>query len=77
MKLAILEAGGEGGEGGELTVLPQVASKCIRCNMCTLASIDPVKFKAGCVFLKPGEWGDIEDVADIEDALSQGGKARL
>lgn len=41
-----------------------VTSKCIRCNLCTLASIDPVKFKAGCPFLKPGEAQDLEDLSD-------------
>lgn len=42
-----------------------VISKCIRCNMCTLASMDPVKFKSGCPFLKPGEGADIEDVSGV------------
>lgn len=39
------------------------SSRCIRCNMCTLASIDPERFKAGCVFLKPTDGADIEDLA--------------
>lgn len=42
-----------------------VESKCIRCNYCTLASIDPVKFKAGCHLLEPGEGQDIEDLARL------------
>jgi len=37
-------------------------SKCIRCNLCTLTSIDPVRFKAGCPFLRPGEGEDLEDL---------------
>lgn len=40
----------------------EIQSKCIRCNYCTLASIDPVRYKAGCVFLKPNEGRDIEDM---------------
>lgn len=43
-----------------------VRSKCIRCNLCTLASIDPKKFKAGCVFAR-GE--DRDDAYDIEDVV--------
>jgi len=42
-----------------------VQSKCIRCNYCTLASIDPVKFKAGCHLLEPHEGKDIEDIASL------------
>lgn len=42
------------------------ASLCTRCNQCTLASIDPVRFKAGCPLLKPGEGRRFGDVADIE-----------
>lgn len=46
-----------------------VSSRCIRCNMCTLASIDPHRFKAGCIFLKPTDGTDIEDVGDISARL--------
>lgn len=42
-----------------------VNSKCIRCNLCVLASMDPVRFKAGCPWLKPGEGRDIEDIEAV------------
>jgi len=38
------------------------SSRCVRCNMCTLAAIDPERFKAGCIFLKPTDGRDIEDL---------------
>jgi 2,4-dienoyl-CoA reductase-like NADH-dependent reductase (Old Yellow Enzyme family) len=42
-----------------------VHSRCIRCNMCTLASIDPDKFQAGCVFAKLDDGIGIEDIEDL------------
>lgn len=51
---------------GELQAVEgDVRSKCIRCNHCTLASIDPVKFPAGCHLLGPSEGKDIEDLAHL------------
>merc|ERR1719469_975506 len=41
------------------------SSRCIRCNMCTLAAIDPERFKAGCIFLKPTDGAGIEDIEDL------------
>eukprot|EP00658_Telonema_sp_P-2_P010696 TRINITY_DN14042_c0_g1_i1.p1 TRINITY_DN14042_c0_g1~~TRINITY_DN14042_c0_g1_i1.p1 ORF type:complete len:322 (-),score=52.55 TRINITY_DN14042_c0_g1_i1:421-1386(-) len=40
----------------------EAESKCIRCNLCVLASMNPVLFKPGCPFLKPGEGADFEDL---------------
>lgn len=45
-----------------------VSSTCIRCNRCTLASLDPVRFPAGCVFMRPGDGRDIEDLSYLEAA---------
>ena len=47
----------------------EVGSRCIRCNLCTLASLDPVKFKAGCPFAKADDGIGIEDIEDIKDAI--------
>jgi len=46
-------------------------STCIHCNQCTLTSIDPVKFKAGCPYLKPKCGEGIEDVEDIAKFVAQ------
>ncbi len=61
---------GEAAADGRKNV--DVESKCVRCNLCTLASIDPVKFPAGCPFLRKGEgaaFGDIEDLASATAKL--------
>lgn len=45
-----------------------VSSRCVRCNRCTLASFPGGKFQSGCVFLRPGEGQDIEDMGWVEAA---------
>jgi len=45
-----------------------VSSRCIRCNRCTLASFPGDKFKSGCIFLRPGDGQDIEDMGWVEAA---------
>lgn len=45
-----------------------VSSTCIRCNRCTLASFPGGKFASGCIFLRPGDGQDIEDMGWVEAA---------